>query len=282
MNQPLTISETTVRSHLAENYAFASKERDTETGLSYFGARYYSSELSIWLSVDPMSGNYPSTSPYAYCRNNSIILYDPNGMFDDWVEDKNGHVYWDENATSQETAKEGETYLGKSGQRTAGNDVWNYNSDGTHDEQKPVIISGHEGYDAKLSNNTPLHNNEKRLNDISFGTAIESGIISGACKSTNSTSASASELEYGQRLFKFGGKVASGMGKLMGGIGVVYTFSQALKDGRLTYGEGIRLGIQTTSLITSFVPGCGTAISLGLSAADFFLGDKIEKIGSNY
>jgi len=127
---------------LAALYAFASKERDTETGLSYFGARYYSSELSIWLSVDPMSGNYPSTSPYAYCRNNPIILYDPNGMFDDWVEDKNGHVYWNENATSQETTNEGETYLGKEGQRNYGSIVVNYNSDATKIEQETAFIYG--------------------------------------------------------------------------------------------------------------------------------------------
>ncbi|MCQ2292116.1 MAG: hypothetical protein MJZ39_03010 [Bacteroidales bacterium] len=50
-----------------------------ETGLSYFGARYYSSELSIWLSVDPMSDKYPSLSPYTYCANNPVKLVDPNG-----------------------------------------------------------------------------------------------------------------------------------------------------------------------------------------------------------
>ena len=63
-------------------HTFSAKEKDSETGLSYFGARYYSSDLSIWLSVDPMSGKYPSTTPYAYCRNNPIILFDPNGMWD--------------------------------------------------------------------------------------------------------------------------------------------------------------------------------------------------------
>ena len=63
-------------------YTFSAKEKDTETGYSYFGARYYSSDLSIWLSVDPMSDKYPSTSPYAYCRNNPIILVDPNGSKD--------------------------------------------------------------------------------------------------------------------------------------------------------------------------------------------------------
>jgi len=67
------------QSSQAENYAFASKERDVETGLSYFGARYYSSELSIWLSVDPMVDKYPSFSPYTYCADNPIKLVDPNG-----------------------------------------------------------------------------------------------------------------------------------------------------------------------------------------------------------
>ena len=50
-----------------------------ETGLSYFGARYYSSDLSIWLSVDPMSDKYPSLSPYVYCANNPVKCVDFNG-----------------------------------------------------------------------------------------------------------------------------------------------------------------------------------------------------------
>ena len=33
-------------------HTFSAKEKDTETGLSYFGSRYYSSDLCIWLSVD--------------------------------------------------------------------------------------------------------------------------------------------------------------------------------------------------------------------------------------
>ena len=60
-------------------YTFSAKERDAETGLSYFGSRYYSSYLSIWLSVDPMSGKYASLSPYVYCADNPVKLVDPNG-----------------------------------------------------------------------------------------------------------------------------------------------------------------------------------------------------------
>src|SRR5574344_343828 len=62
-------------------YTFSGKERDTETGYSYFGARYYNSDLSIWLSVDPMADKYPGLSPYTYCANNPVKLVDEDGRF---------------------------------------------------------------------------------------------------------------------------------------------------------------------------------------------------------
>ena len=64
----------------------------TETGLSYFGSRYYSSDLSIWLSVDPMSDKYPSLSPYTYCADNPVKLVDPNGE-DVWIVGEDGQRY---------------------------------------------------------------------------------------------------------------------------------------------------------------------------------------------
>ncbi len=63
-------------------YPFVStgKEKDPETGYSYFGARYLEHELmTMWLSVDPMSDKYPSISPYAYCAWNPVKLVDPEG-----------------------------------------------------------------------------------------------------------------------------------------------------------------------------------------------------------
>jgi RHS repeat-associated protein len=60
-------------------YKFTGKERDAETGYDYFGARYYSSELSVWLSVDPLAGKYPSMSPYMYTAGNPVMLVDPDG-----------------------------------------------------------------------------------------------------------------------------------------------------------------------------------------------------------
>ena len=63
----------------SERFRFTGKERDAETGYDYFGARYYSSSLGIWLSVDPMSDKYPSLSPYVYCADNPMRLVDPYG-----------------------------------------------------------------------------------------------------------------------------------------------------------------------------------------------------------
>ena len=59
---------------------FTGKERDEETGYSYFGARYMDHELmTMWLSVDPLADKYPSISPYAYCAWNPVKLVDYNG-----------------------------------------------------------------------------------------------------------------------------------------------------------------------------------------------------------
>ncbi len=74
-------------------YKFTGKEKDEETSYNYYGARYYTDNLSIFLSTDPLSDKYPSTSSYAYCRNNPVMLIDPNGMNDDdYKFNKNGEL----------------------------------------------------------------------------------------------------------------------------------------------------------------------------------------------
>jgi len=61
-------------------FTFTGKERDEETGFSYFGARYYDSDLSgLFMSVDPMADKYLSISSYAYCVWNPLSLVDPDG-----------------------------------------------------------------------------------------------------------------------------------------------------------------------------------------------------------
>ncbi len=88
MNQRFTYSISQSFPFPCGNHTFSAKEKDIETGLSYFGSRYYSSDLSIWLSVDPQSNKYPSFSPYVYCANNPIKLVDPNGEWSKSVHHK--------------------------------------------------------------------------------------------------------------------------------------------------------------------------------------------------
>jgi len=62
-------------------YKFNGKELDEETGLYYYGARYYDPRVSIWLSVDPLAEEYPNIGGYTYCANNPINIIDPDGRF---------------------------------------------------------------------------------------------------------------------------------------------------------------------------------------------------------
>jgi len=63
---------------------FTSKERDVETGLDYFLARYYSATQGRFTSIDPENAGADVSDPqswngYAYTRNTPTVLVDPDG-----------------------------------------------------------------------------------------------------------------------------------------------------------------------------------------------------------
>jgi RHS repeat-associated protein len=79
--------------HLA--HLFTGKERDTESGLDYFGARYYGSNMGRFLSPDWASN--PQAVPYAtYANPQSLNLY--NYMRNNPLggTDPDGHCCWDD------------------------------------------------------------------------------------------------------------------------------------------------------------------------------------------
>src|SRR5690554_3840712 len=58
---------------------FTGKEYDPETGLNYFNARWYDSELGRFISEDPARDpNNPNL--YTYGRNNPLRFFDPTGL----------------------------------------------------------------------------------------------------------------------------------------------------------------------------------------------------------
>jgi RHS repeat-associated protein len=66
-------------------YRYTSKELDAETGLYFYGARYYNPVLGRFISPDPIGARFedPQTlNRYAYARNNPVFFNDPSGYSD--------------------------------------------------------------------------------------------------------------------------------------------------------------------------------------------------------
>ena len=61
-------------------YLFNAKEFDEETGMYYYGARYYDPRLSLWMSTDPVEDKNITLSSYAFCGNNPINVTDFVGL----------------------------------------------------------------------------------------------------------------------------------------------------------------------------------------------------------
>jgi RHS repeat-associated protein len=76
------LAPTTTNNH----YKFTGKERDSESGLDYFGARYYGSTMGRFATPDPEQetgflymGDPQAWNGYAYARNNPLNVVDPTG-----------------------------------------------------------------------------------------------------------------------------------------------------------------------------------------------------------
>jgi RHS repeat-associated protein len=64
---------------------FTGKERDNETGLDYFGARFFASTQGRFISVDPLGASAIVSDPqsfnrYTYVLNNPLKYVDPDGF----------------------------------------------------------------------------------------------------------------------------------------------------------------------------------------------------------
>jgi RHS repeat-associated protein len=154
---------------------YTGKERDSESGLDNFGARYDASTMGRFMTPDPLGGHLedPQTlNKYAYVRNNPTTLTDPTGL-DIWLQgcgkentstcqnnyvgttDKDGnftrtHLTGDQTSDATlgahgiSVTQDGKTYEG----------VWDTNKG----ENGAVTVAGAagtplEGYDAKVTGN---------------------------------------------------------------------------------------------------------------------------------
>lgn len=98
---------------------FTGKERDPESGLDFFGARYYSGPHGRFTSVDPKLTGVPfpehlvqpqSWNMYAYALNNPLKFVDPDGEDVEVVVNFQGNLTDEEKKKILESVK---TYLSK-------------------------------------------------------------------------------------------------------------------------------------------------------------------------
>ncbi|MDR0442698.1 MAG: RHS repeat-associated core domain-containing protein [Treponema sp.] len=120
----LWIEKASAVSQIDIPYRFTGKERDSETGLYYYGARYLDAKVSRWLSGDPaitdgsyipgapvndearkrnqnlpgMGGvyNYVNLHAYHYAGNNPVKYTDPDGrliLIDDFISSAIGNLF---------------------------------------------------------------------------------------------------------------------------------------------------------------------------------------------
>ena len=69
-----------LRTQTPKRYRYSGKERDEESGLYYYGARYYAPWLGRWISCDP-AGLVDGANLYWFVRNSPVVLSDPSGAF---------------------------------------------------------------------------------------------------------------------------------------------------------------------------------------------------------
>ena len=77
---------------------FTGKERDIESGLEYFGARYYGSSMGRFQSPDPSGmaftslSNPQSFNMYSYVQNNPLNAVDPDGLDCVYIDNDSGQM----------------------------------------------------------------------------------------------------------------------------------------------------------------------------------------------
>ena len=257
-------------------YRFNSKEKDEETGLHYYGARYYQSKLSVWMSVDPKAHMAPDWTPYRFGFANPLLYTDPDGKFE-----------------SPEKAREFAKANGIDGQ------ILEYDN-GTfalHDSQNGISYqqksSGQviqsvllDPVDVIYENSSAHQDNDgvPEMNpDLSFGASIVTTEVGGAAELTIS--------ELGEKAAGQGLKTLAKSANFAGGvIGTVDNGIQAYNDYQKgNYGRSAVNGLQgaayTTGTVMLFTPlePVGGIILLSATISDWIqMGVEYQTGNTNY
>jgi RHS repeat-associated protein len=154
---------------------FTGKERDGETGLDYFGARYLSGAQGRFSSPDPLIG-YPSDpqswNMYAYGRNNPLLYTDPTGMSYE-ICDTQGNCTKKDLSDSQfnQVRKDNKNQFFSNGK------IFNRNDDGSSTQIGTYRRTGDDLPDSGVTVLIGLERRADASNKLIAGVAIGSAVV---------------------------------------------------------------------------------------------------------
>ena len=139
----------------AKRYRYSGKERDDETGLHYYGARYHAAWLGRWTSTDP-AGFVDGTNLYRHVANSPTVFVDRRGLKPELREGEVREFDAPRRMTGGESQEEVRGFFRGVGQVYEGEAIWNevdqrweigtdqlVDSNGTREsEQRSPVVQG--------------------------------------------------------------------------------------------------------------------------------------------
>ena len=238
-------------------YLFNAKEFDEETGMYYYGARYYEPRLSLWMSPDPLGEIFSNSSSYRYGKNNPLKFIDPTGLFETEAE---AQKYADVN------------YPGAQVHQDTKSQQWfvSLNEDRTAAYETGLILTRDFGP------NNPYKMWSSGLNTTvtAFGIANSTKfqLIDYATKGVSSSSSLTKYVNAG----KVVGKLASGVGSVTSVAQVVDYYNHGGNNPKVYFKYALDFTICTSALFTG-----GTTLLIG-SAIYFIVDIATDGFGIDY
>jgi len=226
-------------------YKFTGKELDKETGLYYFGARYYDARISRWVSTDPI-----------------LDKYLPKGLDD--FDGKHDYYYQNKNDKISKLNGIGGVF------NPPNIDLYHYSFD---NPIKYIDPDGHEGFVSDFGSKIVIDMMNAFMGGSSEPVNQDIRILSTEMKNTVKTPFvnSYNRVVYGPWTFQIGGHLTGGKHGFGGTGGLGFAFSNSSRHGFQgglygTYGYGFLSTPGLSGTITATVSGNSSITNLrGLS-----------------
>jgi RHS repeat-associated protein len=136
--------ETSFGSYGKKRYRFCGKEKDEESGLYYYGLRYYNPWSCRFINLDPLAAKYPFYTPYQYAGNKPINYIDLDG-----AEEKKADAPKKDSTSTGKTGTTKTGYGGGNAGKPSGAGTTVDNTQNSNNQVKPDFSKAHEAAESK-------------------------------------------------------------------------------------------------------------------------------------